>query len=123
VSPSLLLGEVRAARFAAELDLDVDDIAVCTACLGGVAIALDYGDAREVASATRFFAPMLFDEGLALPVRLALERARRREVADIELALWDFHMNGGHGRVAHAVVQRLACQLSARTRERLRGRE
>jgi hypothetical protein len=114
---------VRAARLAEQLDLDVDDIAVCTACLGGVAVALEFGDEREVASATRYFAPMLFDEGLALPVRLALERARRRKVADIELALWDVHVNGGHGRVAHAVVQRLACQLAERTRARLRGRE
>jgi hypothetical protein len=38
-----------AAALAAVLELDVDDIAICQACLSFVALAIDSGDERKVA--------------------------------------------------------------------------
>jgi len=65
-----------AAALAAELELDVDDIAICHACLSFVSFAIDAGDDHEVACSIRRIAPDLWAEGLAQPVCIALRRAR-----------------------------------------------
>jgi hypothetical protein len=64
--------------FARELDLDLDDLPICLACLSFVAMAIDAGDELEIRRWTRKMTPDLWDEGLALPARLAVERAQRR---------------------------------------------
>jgi len=77
-----LLGDVAAisaqaaVELAAQLDLDVDEVGICHACLSVVSFPLRAGDERETRRATNEFAPILWDEGLEAPVRKALERAR-----------------------------------------------
>src|SRR5207244_11493062 len=63
---------------AAELDLDVDDLAICHACLSFVSFAIDSGGEREVTSWTRRMTSELWAEWLAGPVRMALRRAQER---------------------------------------------
>jgi hypothetical protein len=103
-----------AAALAAELDLDVDDLAICHACLSFVSFAIDAGDERKVAGSITRMAPDLWAEGLAQPVRLALERARRLGVAHAEEAIAAVAESGPRSQVARAIVRRLAADLSAR---------
>jgi len=103
-----------AETLAAALDLDVDDVAICHACLSFVSFALDSGDDHEVACSIRRIAPDLWAEGLAQPVRMALERARERGVANAEEALAAIDRNGPRNLVVRAIVRRLAADLSAR---------
>jgi hypothetical protein len=103
-----------AAALAAALELDVDDIAICHACLSFVSFAIDSGDDREVAGSITRIAPDLWAEGLAQPVRLALERARKRGVASAEEAIAAVEKSGPRSQVARAIVRRLAADLSAR---------
>ena len=63
---------------AAELDLDVDDLAICHACLSFVSFAIESGDDHKVTCSIRQIAPDLWAEGLAEPVGMALRRARER---------------------------------------------
>jgi hypothetical protein len=58
--------------------------------------------------------PILWDEGLALPARLALERARRSGVAGAAAALEEVEARGGRSVVARAIVLRLATEQAAR---------
>jgi hypothetical protein len=103
-------------ELAAALDLDLDDVAICHACLSFVVFAIDSGDEREIRSWTAKMTPDLWEEGLALPVRLALERARERRVADAALGIADVESLGPRSAVARAVVRLLAGELSARAR-------
>jgi hypothetical protein len=105
-----------AERVAAELDLDVDDIGICHACLSFVSMALDRGDEREVREETNRMTPILWEEGLAPPARHALERARKGGIPGAEAALTDVEARGGRSAVAKAIVRRLAADLSARAR-------
>jgi hypothetical protein len=56
----------------------------------------------------------LWAEGLAQPVRLALERARKRGVANAEQAIVTVDKSGPRSPVVRAIVRRLAAELSAR---------
>ena len=103
-----------AAALAAVLEFDVDDIAICHACLGFVSLAIDSGDERKVAGSITRTAPDLWAEGLAQPVRLALERARKRGVANADEAIVTVDKSGPRSPVVRAIVRRLAAQLSAR---------
>lgn len=105
-----------ATELAAQLDIDVDDVAICHACLSFVSLPLDHGDERETARATAEVAPILWEEGLALPARLALERARTARVPGAETALADVEARGARSVTARAIVRRLAADLSARAR-------
>jgi hypothetical protein len=106
-------------RLAAELDLDVDDIAICHACLSVVAFAVDGGDEREIRRETNRMTPDLWAEGLALPAQLALERARRRGVPDVEAALGDIASRGARSAIAKAIVRRLGADLMERSKGNL----
>jgi hypothetical protein len=105
-----------AEALAAELDLDVDDIGICHACLSTVTFAIDGGNPHKIAGAVRSMTPYLWDEGLALPARMALERARRRGVANAGEALREIQKNGPRSRVARAIVRRLGADLGARAK-------
>jgi len=105
-----------AAALAAVLELDVDDIAICHACLSFVSLAIDSGDERKVAGSITRMAPDLWAEGLAQPVRLALERARKRGVANADEAIVAVDKSGSRGPVVRAIVRRLAADLSARAK-------
>ena len=99
---------------AAALELDVDDLAICHACLSFVSFAIDSGDDHEVACTITRIAPDLWAEGLAQPVRMALERAGKRGVANAAEAIASIDRNGPRSPVARAIVRRLAAELSAR---------
>lgn len=101
---------------AAELDLDVDDLAICHACLSFVSFALDSGDVNSWA---RRMAPDLWAEGLAGPVRMALHRAHERGVANADEAIRLVDEKGPRNQVVHAIVRRLAADLSARAERNL----
>src|SRR5207302_2199722 len=60
------------------LQLDLDAIDVCRACLSFVAFPLEAGDDREVHRALAYITPHLWAEGLEQPATSALEQARRR---------------------------------------------
>jgi hypothetical protein len=110
----VMLDRRRAADLAVELDLDVDEIPICYACLGIVASAIDRGDEREIRSRTLQMTPDLWAEGLAQPARLALQRARARGVQDAELAIAEIETTGSRTTIARAIVRQLALQLSIR---------
>ena len=102
------LTRARAEQLVAALDLHLEDLAICEACLSFVTFALHSNDEREVARATAYVTPDLWADGLALPARLALERARADGVADAAVALEELELKGGRSGVAKAIVLRLA---------------
>lgn len=99
---------------AAELDLDVDDLAICHACLSFVSFAIESGDDHKVTCSIRQIAPDLWAEGLAEPVGMALRRARERGVANAGEAIRSVEEKGPRSYVVRAIVRRLAAELWAR---------
>ncbi|MFY9581127.1 MAG: hypothetical protein WAQ33_17585, partial [Gaiellaceae bacterium] len=83
-----------ATQLAAAIDLDVDDIGICLACLSFVSFALDSGNERKIAAEITRIAPDLWVEGLAQPVRVALQRAWERGVANAGAAIVEVKANG-----------------------------
>jgi hypothetical protein len=104
---------------AARLDLDLDSIGICLACLSFVSMALDSGDEREVRRAVNYFAPALWEEGLALPVRAALERASKAGDKEAETAIAELAERGARSSLVKAIVRRLGQDLSERMRRDL----
>lgn len=102
------------------LELDFDDIPVCRACLCFVMSALESGDPREIQRTTAEFAPIRWDEGLALPVKLALKRARQRRIAGAGDAIAAIERTGPRTPIVRAIVQRLAADLADRAQGDLR---
>ena len=109
-----VLTRTSADALAAELDLDVDDLAICHACLSLVSFALGTGDDREVTRSIRQIAPDLWAEGLAEPVGMALRRARERGVTNADEAIRSVAERGARSHVVGAIVRRLAAELWAR---------
>jgi hypothetical protein len=101
---------------AAALDLDLDDVSICLACLSFVSMAIDKDDERETRHWTITMTPDLWDEGLALPARLAVARAARSGVAGAAEALDELEQRGPRSRIARAIVRRLGAQLSERAK-------
>jgi hypothetical protein len=101
-------------RLADQLDLDVDDVAICHACLSFVSKAIDGGDEAQIKRQTRRIAPDLWEEGLAQTVRLALGRAQERGIAGADEALADVEARGARSVVVRAIVRRLGAQLAER---------
>jgi hypothetical protein len=100
--------EVVADRIARKLDLDVDDIGICHACLSFVSFAIAEGNVREIRRWTNKMTPDLWAEGLEQPARMALRRAEEYE------ALVDLDRNGARSNVAKAIVRKLAADLHER---------
>ena len=98
------------------LELDVDDLAICHACLSFVSFAIDSGDENKVAGSITQMAPDLWAEGLAQPVRLALGRAREHGIANAEEAIAAVDKSGPRSQVVRAIVRRLASDLSTRAK-------
>jgi len=105
-----------AAALAAALELDVDDLAICHACLSFVSFAIDSGNENEVAGSITRMAPDLWAEGLAQPVSLALRRAREHGVVNAEEAIAAVDKSGPRSQVVRAIVRRLASDLSTRAK-------
>jgi len=103
----------RCAALAAELDLDVDTIGICHACLSFVSVPLADGHEEAARREARRMAPDLWEEGLAEPVLAALERARADGVPGAEGALLDVRARGPRSAVVRAIVLRLAADLAA----------
>lgn len=114
-----LNGAMDANALAARLDLDLDAIGICFACLSIVAMALDSGDEREVRRALDYVAPALWEEGLALPVRAALERADKTGDEEAEIAIAELASRGPRSPVLKAIVRRLGQDLSEQMRRDL----
>ena len=102
------------------LDLDLDGVGICHACLSFVSFPLDRGDVREARSSARRMTPDLWEEGLAGPAFAAVRAARDAGVVGAEEALADLERLGGHSAVARAIVLRLAAELAEEARARLR---
>jgi hypothetical protein len=103
-----------ARRFAIELDLDVDRLPICLACLSIVSMQLDGGNQRKINGAVQSMTPDLWEEGLELPAWTALEAARDKGVPGAEEAIGDVLERGCHSTVARAIVRLLAEQLAER---------
>jgi hypothetical protein len=97
---------------ATALDINVEDIEICHACLSFIALSIEPACEREAEGCTRT-APDLWAEGLALAVRLALERAQQRGISDAEKGIAAVREQGPRSPVARAVARRLgwACRL------------
>ena len=106
----------QAEALAAQLDLDRDDMGICHACLSIVSFEIDKGNPRKIAGAVASITPDLWEEGLAVPAQMALERARRGGVANADAALADVRKLGARSRVARAIVRRLGADLSRRAK-------
>ena len=102
--------EDQARAVAQALELDLDEIDVCLACLSFVSFPLRAGD-DAVRRALAEVTPHLWEEGLALPAVAALERARRAGVPHAKAALADVNTFGSRSRVVREVVLRLAADL------------
>lgn len=110
----LRLGQL--ATFAAGLDLDLDRLPVCLACLSFVSAGLREGDERDARSWARRMTPFIWEEGLDEP---ALQAVREAQLAGVRLAdhcLADLEARGGRSVVARAIVLRLAAELAERER-------
>jgi hypothetical protein len=105
-----------AQALAEQLDLGVDDIGICHACLSFVSMAIDAGNPHKIRGAVQSMTPYLWDEGLALPARMALARAGERWVVHAREGLRDVEINGPRSRVARAIVRRLGGDLSAKAK-------
>lgn len=103
-----------ASALATRLEFDLDAIGVCFACLSIVSMALDSGDEQAVRRELRRMAPDLWEEGLALPARAALERAHRAGDDEAGAAIADIERRGPRSPVVKAIVRRLAQDLSDR---------
>ena len=105
-----------AAELANRLELDLDDVGICHACLSFVSMPLGWGDEHEARRATFAITPDLWEEGLSAPARLALERARVEGIPGAEAGLLDVAERQGRSVTARAIVRRLAADLSARAK-------
>jgi hypothetical protein len=103
--------EQQARAVAQALELDLDEIDICLACLSCVSFPLAAGDDREVRRALADITPHVWEEGLALPTIAALERARRAGVQHAEAALADIDAFGSRSSFVREVVLRLAADL------------
>lgn len=92
------------------LDLDVDRLGICQACLSFVSMSLD--DPKEARHWTYEMTPFIWEEGLREP---ALEAVRK--LGDAE-ALADLEAKGGRSKTARAIVMHLARQQEERARRR-----
>jgi hypothetical protein len=108
-----------AAELAARLELDVDEVGICHACLSFVSFPLRDGDERETRRALAEFAPILWDEGLAEAAVSALERAVADGLPDAEAALADVQARQGRSVTVKAIVRRLAADLWQRSQGNL----
>jgi hypothetical protein len=109
------LTEPEAWTLAQALDLDVEDMGICLACLGSVAFPLRAGNQRELRRALRYFTPILWEEGLEAPTLTALERARAARLPRAEAAAADVEARGSGSPIVRQVVLRLAGDLIERT--------
>jgi hypothetical protein len=106
------ISSIDAAGLAARLEIDVDDVAICHACLSFVSIPLGRGDERGAARAAVRITPDLWEEGLAQPARLALS-GRDDGIPRAEAGLADLAARQGCSVTARAIVRRLSADLSA----------
>ncbi len=98
---------------AAALELDVNDIGICLACLSFVSMEIDMGNPHKVTGQIRAMTPILWDEGLEQPARQALRRARELGVPNAVEGVREAEALGPRSRIARAIVRKLGEQLSA----------
>jgi len=106
----------RADVVAKELELDLNAVGICHACLCFVSFALDDDSPHKLNGELRRMTPVLWAEGLAQPALAAVRGACERGVSDADVALADLELLGGSSATARAIVLRLAGELTRRTR-------
>lgn len=104
----------QAARLAESLELDLDELPVCLACLSFVSFEIDTGDEPKIRGAVFRMTPDLWADGLELPAWRALESARDRGVAGAREGLGELAACGPRSRIARAIVRVLGQQLADR---------
>lgn len=104
------------APFAAALDLDLERMHICLACLSFVSGSLCDGDEREARSWTRRLTPLIWEEGLAESALAAVRKACRDGLRRADVCLADLEARGGRSVVARAIVLRLGAELAERER-------
>jgi hypothetical protein len=104
-----------------QLDLDVDRIGICSACLSFVAIPLGNGDEKTARREARHMTPILWDEGLAEPAVASLRRATVAGLDGAEEALSDVERSGGRSATARVIVLSLAADLAHRVEREVRA--
>jgi hypothetical protein len=97
----------------ADLDLDVDRLPICQACLSFVSMSLD--DPKEARHWTYEMTPSIWAEGLREPALAAV-----RKLGDLA-ALADLEAKGGRSKTARAIVMHLARQQDERAKRRWRA--
>jgi hypothetical protein len=112
------LSAERCAALAAAVDLDLNALGICEACLSFVSVPLAEGDDAGARRAARRMAPDLWHEGLEAPLLDSLRRACDDAVPDADAALAEVVASGPRTRVVHAIVLRLAGDQAARIRPR-----
>jgi len=113
----MALNGVQVRELVETLELDVHATGICLACLCIVSHAVDGGDEADIRRTTASMSADLWHDGLALPLRAALERARRRGVADADEAIADVERRGHRSPVVRAAVRRLAGDLLTEMKE------
>lgn len=101
----------QANALASQLNLEMHTVGICLACLTFVAFPLDAGDDAEYRRALRHFTPILWSEGLALPVQAALAKAARSGDEDARSAIGDIADRGARATIVRAVVAHLAADM------------
>jgi hypothetical protein len=105
----------RCDELARELELDVDRLPICLACLSIVSAAVDAGHEPAIRGATSRMTPDLWAEGLELPAWAALKAARDRGRPGAAEALSEVAARGPRSGVARSIVRVLAEQLAERS--------
>ena len=100
-----------ATRLARRLGVGLHARGVCPACLGMVAMKLEFGDDPSVARTIRRVVPNLWAEGLGGPGEDAVHSTKRRGGPGAPEALRDFEARGPRSDIFKAIVRRLAEDL------------
>lgn len=108
---------------ATRLDLDLKSAGICLACLSFVSMPLSAGDGHKARRELVRIAPDLWAEGLEASMRDALERARLSGDPDADEGIREVELNGGHARIVHAVIERLALEQTEDARRALQRME
>ena len=103
-----------ATALAARLDLDLDAIGICFACLSIVSMALDSGDERSARREVNRMAPTSGRKASRFPCWLLSSVHVAPATTMLRVAIAEIERLGARSPVVKAIVRRLAQELSDR---------